>query len=295
MAILTVSVHSVPQFWFEDQTTTTVKGDIDARYGNSGVSQDNTGSQNYGNENTVNAGTGGYVDTNTGTGNIGGSSYGDGIQANTGGGSNYDGGNTDTVIVESYGKVNAGNLGPGGVGDEYGNSPNPNIYQPIQENYNEAQNQGQGTCLHECVPYFQCANGEIIQDGEGIIDLRIYEPGAEGETETLVNVGGTCNSIIDVCCKDPNKNYPVPPTPAPYRPTQCGAQYDDQTSNVDVRIHLNQEKHGFDNVAQFGAYPWMAAILKFNSYENKDLNIYQCGGSLINQQVILTAAHCVEE
>merc|ERR1712080_70918 len=54
-------------------------------------------------------------------------------------------------------------------------------------------------------------------------------------------------------------------------------------------ITLNKTVHGFDNVAQFGRYPWMAAILK----KEGDLNIYQCGGSLIHPQVILTVAHCI--
>ncbi|OQV11796.1 putative Serine proteinase stubble [Hypsibius exemplaris] len=38
--------------------------------------------------------------------------------------------------------------------------------------------------------------------------------------------------------------------------------------------------------AEFGEYPWMAAILK------SDLN-YVCGGALIEARLVLTAAHCV--
>ncbi|XP_055346398.1 phenoloxidase-activating factor 2-like [Paramacrobiotus metropolitanus] len=40
------------------------------------------------------------------------------------------------------------------------------------------------------------------------------------------------------------------------------------------------------NEAEFGEYPWMAAILK------TDLN-YVCGGALIDARIVLSAAHCV--
>jgi len=46
----------------------------------------------------------------------------------------------------------------------------------------------------------------------------------------------------------------------------------------------------------FGQFPWMVAILKSTTDQTtgeKTENVFQCGGSLIHPQVILTAAHCV--
>lgn len=41
-----------------------------------------------------------------------------------------------------------------------------------------------------------------------------------------------------------------------------------------------------ENAAEFGEYPWMAAILRV------DLS-YVCGGALIDVNLVVTAAHCV--
>ena len=40
-----------------------------------------------------------------------------------------------------------------------------------------------------------------------------------------------------------------------------------------------------------GEYPWHAAILKREELDN----LYVCGGSLVRENIILTAAHCVDK
>jgi len=39
-----------------------------------------------------------------------------------------------------------------------------------------------------------------------------------------------------------------------------------------------------------GEYPWQVAILKKDQFDN----VYVCGGSLIDAQHVLTAAHCIK-
>lgn len=41
---------------------------------------------------------------------------------------------------------------------------------------------------------------------------------------------------------------------------------------------------------EFGEYPWQAAVLKKEQYDN----VYVCGGSIIDGSHLLTAAHCVK-
>ena len=45
------------------------------------------------------------------------------------------------------------------------------------------------------------------------------------------------------------------------------------------------------HVMYVGQYPWHAAILKREELDN----LYVCGGSLVREDTILTAAHCVDK
>jgi len=89
------------------------------------------------------------------------------------------------------------------------------------------------------------------------------------------------------------------------RPQQCGP------AQVCCRRPIRQQKQNFgqcgrrntqgitgriknpvyvDGDSEFGEYPWQVAILKKDPKES----VYVCGGTLIDHQHILTAAHCVK-
>ena len=131
---------------------------------------------------------------------------------------------------------------------------------------------GTGAC--ECVPYYLCNNGTIIEDGLGIIDIRIDD--------------GPCD-YLSICC-EPKDRAPGPPTPKPPAEREgCGKR---NPKGVGFRITGAK-----DHEAQFGEFPWMVALLREESIEGnpKKLLIYQCGAALIHPQVVLTSAHCVPD
>eukprot|EP00093_Oithona_nana_P002816 02816.XXX_3144_4816_1 [CDS] Oithona nana genome sequencing. len=80
--------------------------------------------------------------------------------------------------------------------------------------------------------------------------------------------------------------YPYP-TANGYKP-QCGQH---NTDGVGVRIsHTNID----DKRTQFGEWPHMCAVLNKTLIGGVEHNLYVCGGSLIAPNVILTAAHCLD-
>jgi len=143
---------------------------------------------------------------------------------------------------------------------------------------------------YECVPYYQCNNGTIITDGEGLIDIR-------NGFGILSPEDSKCPGFLDVCCKDPDFTPPPPPPVVKHVP-KCGQRHQ---NGLGVRIQ------GFkEGESQFGEWPHMCAILSEEQVVDEDpgyvggedpqvVNLYQCGGSLIAPNVLLTAAHCIHK
>uniref|UniRef100_A0A1A9X0L1 Phenoloxidase-activating factor 2 n=1 Tax=Glossina brevipalpis TaxID=37001 RepID=A0A1A9X0L1_9MUSC len=88
----------------------------------------------------------------------------------------------------------------------------------------------------------------------------------------------TCR-IEEVCCRRPLN--PIQPVPQFGR---CGVR---NAAGITGRI---KNPVYIDGDSEFGEYPWHVAILKKDPKES----IYACGGTLIDAQHVITAAHCIK-
>lgn len=143
----------------------------------------------------------------------------------------------------------------------------------------------------ECVPRHLCVDGSISTTGENFIDIRIDND--------------VC-SYNELCCNLPNKVWSniqkdfifkrkwflftlqrdksVIPALPPEPHLGCGWR------NVDG---VGYKITGKVDESEFGEFPWMTAILRVEENGEEDILLYECGGSVIAPNVILTAAHCV--
>lgn len=137
------------------------------------------------------------------------------------------------------------------------------------------------TCTGECVPYYLCSDNSIITDGTGIIDIRVGDTDGEVESE--------CPNYLDTCCEKGSVVVEPPPTATPTPPPnnvfKCGMR------NADgLGFRITGNKNG---ESEYGEFPWMVAVLREDKVMDSTLNVYECGGSLIAPNVVMTAAHCV--
>lgn len=134
-----------------------------------------------------------------------------------------------------------------------------------------------GTC--KCVPYYLCQDDGIVTDGGGLLDLRNLpsRPAVDPEEDSK---RGECG-LWSVCCAAPLDNQVIEPE-VEYKHV-CGQRNRDGLNTRILNAHLRQDE------AQFGEYPWQCAVLR----QDGKINIFVCGASLLGDNVVATAGHCV--
>lgn len=133
-----------------------------------------------------------------------------------------------------------------------------------------------------CVDVWQCPQFNI-EHGKAPEQEDAGQPLSDSEgLVSLVNLrhAAPCPGLM-VCCDDPDLSL-SPPSPPLHTP-RCGTP----NPNGVMTNFL-----GFtDNQAQFGQFPWMAAIRTLNPRADDPMYGYIGGGSLIHPGIVMTAAH----
>lgn len=82
--------------------------------------------------------------------------------------------------------------------------------------------------------------------------------------------------------KSINKNLQLDHRRSKFGENSCGPLFDDP-----------KIQHG--DIARLNEFPWIVALFYLNTTSGEKVPVYGCGGSLIRDDLILTAAHCLVE
>ncbi|XP_065083642.1 phenoloxidase-activating factor 2-like [Ochlerotatus camptorhynchus] len=144
-----------------------------------------------------------------------------------------------------------------------------------------------------CVQTYLCLNGTINTDGENIFQARMSDFDDYVVDVWVDPANDPCEEFLMRCCASESVSkgggHDIVPVvtedPIQPPPPSCG------TNHPDGYIYRVKDS----SIAQFAEFPWMASLLQRKSLLGKETFEYFCGGSLIHQQVVLTAAHCMRD
>jgi len=153
-----------------------------------------------------------------------------------------------------------------------------------------------------CVDFFLCrseANFTINTSGVGLFEVRNVGDESNRLPKREKVLETACDKPSQVCCQTPSdfidSQDPPPPVEQPSEPQfgtfaqKCGNRNRGSVSD-DLEVPTIGQ-------SEFGEWPHVCALLRSEpdaTGGGEPVKIYECGASILNEGVVLTAAHCVK-